>query len=282
MSTLLKYGMRAGLIMVLVVLLSLGVLGTVVAGPPEGTPIEATYVDNQVHTISPHNVVWYRFDYLGDQSQITIKIPNVSDSGPTFELYTPAQLNIWWKADPIGMSGDEGVDHLWNGNFPTQGTYYVKVMNEYPYALPYQLIVEGKGVSLGTKIVQPPVTTPPKAVTPLANVDPNQAILLDKTTHVVPANTALWYRIAYAGVDTPILVKLPNGAKSGLKFEVYANEQIAMWWKTDPAGMGTPDGDDLLWSGYSQADVTHYVRIINTTAADLNFQFMMQTVAGPH
>ncbi len=136
------------------------------------SPDQAVAFDGQQHTIAAHTSTWYKFTYaLKDDASrptITIRMPNGTNSGVGFNIWTADQLasraNNAADArldnthnDPIGMGTaqrvncDTGVvsgsgacwtpDLLWTGTFGSNGTYYVEVMNGNASDGTYQLIV---------------------------------------------------------------------------------------------------------------------------------------------
>jgi hypothetical protein len=94
----------------------------------------------------------------------------------------------------------------------------------------------------------PSPTTPPTAVpitqpapTPaiLTNLDdPNKAMLIDDTPHILAAKSAVWYRFDYGISDTgdhPVrTIILVNGNNSGVRFEVWAPNNLDDWWDKQP------------------------------------------------
>jgi hypothetical protein len=127
-------------------------------------PSRAAVIDNQAHTLAANQTVWYRFHYTGDRSPITIHLPNGTNSGVEFNIFTPDQLVDWWDEHPVGrgtaqtLNCDTGepeengacsaLDFSWIGSFNAAGTYYVQVVNTNLNAVRYQLTIQGDGVSL--------------------------------------------------------------------------------------------------------------------------------------
>ncbi len=249
----------------LALLLSVSALPTA-AAPGNTFPGGAAYIDNQTHAIAPNASLWYRFDYAGDRSSITITMPNATDSGVGFDVFTPAQIGDWWDEHPVGRGTPQAVncstglpeesggcqanDLTWVGDFNANGTYYVQVVNNNAGAMNFQLTIQGSGVALASPVV--PVsagasqgtttTTTAKPAIPApstANNDPAHAAVMDNQGHVIPANGSLWYRFDYAGDRSGITITLPNGTNSGLGFNVFTPGQIGDWWDEHPVGRGT-------------------------------------------
>jgi hypothetical protein len=152
------------LLAALVALLSLSALPAAAAAPTNTSPGAAAYIDNQAHSVPANSALWYRFDYAGNRSQITITLVSGNISGLTFSIFTPAEIASWWNATPVGkgtpqavscvtglpVSGSActGTDLTWSGNFNAGGTYYVELVNNTASAVGFQLTIQGAGVRL--------------------------------------------------------------------------------------------------------------------------------------
>jgi hypothetical protein len=126
-------------------------------------PGHANVLDDQVHPIAANTSRWYRFQYAGDRSQITIKLLYAAYSGLAFDVFTPVQISDWWEAKPIGRGTVEVLDCAtlepapygkcqsdylsWNGRFNAAGTYYVELINYNGTPRTAQFTIEGTGVS---------------------------------------------------------------------------------------------------------------------------------------
>ena len=128
-------------------------------------PDHAYALDGQVHSIAANSSLWYRFDYAGYRSQITVTLLYAANSGLAFNVYTPAQISDWWEAKPIGRGtieildcetnqpdymGQCRSDYLrWIGKFNAAGTYFIKLINYNATPMTAQFTIDGNGVSLG-------------------------------------------------------------------------------------------------------------------------------------
>lgn len=139
----------------------------VIASPrPSPTPDNfywqsAIYVvDDRVRVIPPKMDQWFKFDYGGDRTQITVRIPDAKLSSITFKVYTSEQAQQYEKEDksigvgsPPSVSCESGKcdsnELSWFGAFNQSGTYYVRVTNESEKYANYRLIIGGSNVSLG-------------------------------------------------------------------------------------------------------------------------------------
>lgn len=146
------------------------------AQAPNSDPATATYINGQPQSIPAQTTPWYKFDYAGDKSLITILMPNGTNSLVEFNVFTPEQAQSWWdpKTKPIGrgtpysvdcVSGEEvywgeckSNDLKWKGQFNFPGTFYVQVVNYNTGTANFKLTIEGTGVSVGavSSIAPPP------------------------------------------------------------------------------------------------------------------------------
>lgn len=133
--------------------------------PPNGDPGGALVVDNGTHTIAGNSQLWYRFDYAGDRSPITIRLVYGTLSGLSFNVFTQDGALNPGGGTPIGRgtaqavfcgSGEPGfiqaclaTDLNWVGGSRGSATYYVEVVNSNGSPLSFQLTVEGSGVTPG-------------------------------------------------------------------------------------------------------------------------------------
>ena len=128
------------------------------AAPAAPEPGQASYLDDQPHTLAAHDSAWYRFEFAvigpgflchfftcpdiqGGHGSATIRMPLVARSGIGFEVYAPAQAADWRKEDPVGRGNPDGEDLVWAGSADTNGTWYLRVVNPTGSALDFQLIV---------------------------------------------------------------------------------------------------------------------------------------------
>ncbi len=286
----------------LALLFSLSVLTAAAADVTNTSPDAAAYIDSQTHPIAANTTLWYRFDYAGDLSQITITMPNGNASGLAFNVRTPMEISDWWETAPVGRGSAKGDDLLWTGNFNAPGTYYVEVINNNASGMGFQLNIQGSGVTLGSAGVggagapAPAPSAPALNYTPstgpVMNTDPGHATVMDNQAHTIAANTAVWYRFAYAGDKSQIAIVLPNGNVSGVQFNVWTAQGASDWWDLQPVGRGTamsvncttgaPEektgcfANDLNWNGNFDLSGTYYVQVVNTTASPVSAMLTIQ------
>lgn len=138
----------------------------VVTVPPGSNvdPGHAVFIDNNSHPIPANSSLWYKFDYAGDKSEITIALVNGTNSGMGFNVFTPGQIGDWWDEAPIGRGTAQALDcstglptesggcvsndSTWVGKFNAPGPYFVQVWNLNAVAKGAQLTIQGDGVSL--------------------------------------------------------------------------------------------------------------------------------------
>jgi hypothetical protein len=303
--------MTGAVLLGLALLLSLGVM-SVSADAPAGTnPVNAPYIDNQVHIIPANGSVWYRFDYgptdTSARPVATIVLPLGNKLGLSFEIWDPINVQDWWEKTPIGRgtptSGPcstdptttcKSDDLVWSGGFGTTGTYFVHVIDNTASPISAMLTIKGDGVALAPARV--PAAAPALAATAINMDDPGRATLIDNKPHSIPANSAMWFSFNYAGTDTNpkpnVMITLVNGANSGVNFQVWSAQNLNDWWDQKPVGQGTAasvncdiggaagntgcQSSDLTWVGSFGNTGTYYVRVVNSTNAPMNFVLTIQ------
>lgn len=248
-------------------------VGAFSAGAAGSDPVGAPYVDNATHSIGANLSTWYRFEYAGDHSQILIKLVDAVhdgvDHGLSFQVYTPSQMQDWWKHDGIGAGNVKGDDLIWTGNAHENGTWWIKVTNINPAPMTFNLVVTGDKVSFGPAL---PVLTVAGVTAPsLNNVDPNNALPADATPRVVPGKSTLWYRFFYTGDHSQVTVRLPMGVDNLLRFHVHTPTQMATWWDITPVGQSNHENSDLVWTGNSHEPGWWYIEVINDNTSAIGF-----------
>lgn len=153
------------------------------AQTPNGDPATATFINGQPQVIPAQTTQWYKFDYAGDKSPITVLMPNGANTLVEFNVFTPEQAQSWWdgKTKPIGRgtayqidceTGEENYmgqcqsnDLKWVGQFNFPGTFYVQVVNYNTGTANFTLTVQGTGVSVGAAQSVAPAPKPLLPVT---------------------------------------------------------------------------------------------------------------------
>lgn len=253
-------------VLALLLLLSVGAGAVWAAGT---SPVGAPFVDNATHELGPNTTTWYRFDYAGNHSQITITLVGAKDKGLAFQVYPPTFMADWWKHDGVGAGNPKDNDLLWTGNAHEAGIWYIKVINKNPAPVSYQLVVKGDYVTFSALL--PSISTINPTTVSLDNVDPNKALPADSTARVIPAKTTLWYRFFYSGDHSQVKVLLPNGADNRLRFHVHTPTQMLSWWNKSPVGQSNNQGGDLVWNGNSHEGGWWYVEVINENPYAIGF-----------
>lgn len=149
--------------------------------PSKTDPATAAYISGQPQGIPANSRQWYKFDYNGDKSQVTVLMPNGANTLVEFNVFTPEQSQTWWEkmTKPIGrgtayqidcetgkenyMGQCQSNDLKWVGQFNFPGTFYVEVVNFNTGTANFTLTVEGTGVF----VALPPQTVMPQPMTPL-------------------------------------------------------------------------------------------------------------------
>jgi hypothetical protein len=128
--------------------------------PVNNSPYFAVFVpDNRPVAILANSELWYKFDYSGDRSKITLALPNGNAWGFDFKLYTNEQAFRVYTEDKfvgrgsaINQACDTGKctadDLTWVGNFNIAGTYFVRVINTKPLPQTFVLQIAGTAVNI--------------------------------------------------------------------------------------------------------------------------------------
>ncbi len=289
----------------------LGVLNVFADGP-------IAYLDNQSHTLAANASALYKFDYAVDPTSnsfpiTTITLPNGTNSGLGFQVWTPDKVNDMADNTPVGVGSAQSVscdtgepaggsacsspDLTWSGAFGTSGTYYVFVTNNGSAPVSFKLNIQGSGVSLGQQLASAP--SAPAAAPAISNNtdDPAKAAAIDGKAQSVPAGSAIWYSFNYGlnddGSHPVVNLTMPNGAANGMAFQVWGPDQMqGGWYNNTPIGQGTAaslscdtmevagqggcQSPDLTWTGALGTPGTYYVRVINGGTAPVNSTLIIQ------
>ena len=312
------YRIASALLLVLALLLSLGALSVSAAGPTNMDPLNAPFMDNQPHRLDTNADTWFRFIYSGTDSNAhpvsTIRLVNGNNSGVSFEIFAPENINNWWDNKPIGKGTAQNVscdtgelagngacqtnDLFWSGAFGAPGTYYVHLINGNNNPATAQLLIAGDGVSLIPQAAPSqnvPAQAPPLSATTNMD-DPGRAVAITGKQQTMAANSVMWFRFDYNGngdtPHTPVSIRLVNGNNSGVHFDIYSPENLNNWWDNTPTGKGTAQSvncdtgvvtgsgacqtNDLSWTGSFGAAGTYYVRVKNDNNNPVNIMLVMQ------
>jgi len=263
---------------VLALVLSVGAFSASAAG---SDPTGAPYVENGVHSIGANTSTWYRFEYPGDHSQMTVQLIDAIhdgvDHGLAFQVYAPSQMQEWWNHDGIGAGNPKGNDLIWTGNAHESGTWWIKVANTNPSETQFNLAVAGDKVTF-VEPSQPTNAVTEPSITAPENADPNRALVVEPSWQVIPANSTLWYRFPYGGTRDQAILTIPDGGKNLLRVHVHTPEQMKSWWNATPVGQATPKDDDLVWSGNADEAGWWYVEVVNDNPTPVDFQLLLQQI----
>jgi hypothetical protein len=163
-------------------LAALAFAATAHAQSPSGAdPATAIYINGAPQSIPANSTRWYKFDYVGDKSKITVLMPGGTDTLVEFNAFTPEQANSWWDGEtkPIGRgtaypvdceTGEEVLhsecksrDLKWVGQFNFPGTFFIQVVNYNTGTANFTLTIDGTGVRVPAAAPSTPVITPTPA-----------------------------------------------------------------------------------------------------------------------
>ena len=117
-------------------------------------------------------------------------------------------------------------------------------------------------------------------------VGPSNVANLDNLRHTVPADASLWFRFGYTvsatGEQAATTLRMVNGNRNGLAFEVWMPDVTSNWPNAQPFGEGAPYAvdcntglasdqggcvsNDLIWSGVLESSGNYLVRVTNSNA----------------
>ena len=124
--------------------------------PPGRDPSRAL-ITYDVDTVILHNSrTWYRFEYRGDRTPISVAMNGFGTRDLEMLIYTPEQVDTRVtepRGAPVGRGGGNkaqtGHDVFWTGASPLGGTYYIAIVNQTDRAILYRLSVSGPAVTAG-------------------------------------------------------------------------------------------------------------------------------------
>ncbi len=262
---------------VIALLLSLGTIAVLAAGPGTNDPFHAPFIDNRLHTLPGHSDTWFKFDYSATDptwhAVATLRLVNGARTGVRFQVWPPENINAWWEKQPVGVGTEvptdcetgqvkgngecQSGDLNWSGAFGATGTYYVRVLNDNDGPADYALVATGESIRLSppppftpaAPTARPPIpSTPtftPVAVSMAAVDDPGRAIDIDGQPRTIPGNAATWFKFEYGDGETRPrtvrMLRLVNGVVTSVRFEVWAQQNLDHWWEKKPVGRGTQE-----------------------------------------
>lgn len=179
------------------------------ANPANTDPATASYINGLPQSLPANASGWYKFEYIGDKSPVTVLMPNGTDTLVAFNVLTPEESRTWWDHDtkPIGRGTAYPIDCTtgqevtfsdckspnlkWVGQFNFPGTFYVQVVNYNTGTANFTLTITGTGVIV-----------PPPALPPAAIVTPKPA---PQTGPLLPTTGGIWWALLNA---TPLPLKV--------------------------------------------------------------------------
>lgn len=100
------------------------------------------------------STIWYRFEYGGDRSPISIALDGYGGQELEMQVYTPEQVDAKTgqvNGSPVGRGtatkAQNGHDLSWSGAFAQGGTFYVAIVNKTDRAMVYRLSATGSNVT---------------------------------------------------------------------------------------------------------------------------------------
>lgn len=256
------------MILALLVAAVLGIVSVSQAAAGTG-PGDALIPTGGSDTLGAHASLWYRFDYGGDKSKITILLDSLNADGLAFAVYTPDNIAAWQSGDkltPIGVGGGDPKHALvWEGRFNRAGTYFVVVRNEAEGTRTYQLSVSGDAVTTVRVVIPTATPIPNPFATPVPvgqaggsgkivlqdmrggtiyTVNPDGSGLTPITTGFDPAWSPDGKQIAFARQGPGAGIHVINADGSNEHLVAGADEVRSPAW--------SPDGNRIVYSTIAQ------------------------------
>ncbi len=244
---------------------------------------------------------WVSFEYLGDGSQIEIRMYVDAVDNAAFSVWTPEQLRQLAAGEEVEPVGRGSVDPytgcclIWSGSFGEGGTYQVALEGVGSGTAHYQLEITGDGVWVlepesesgasepedGQIVEVEDETT--EVVETAANgvtggTGPDDALTISDEYVSLPAGEILWYSFECAGDGSQTEIWLDVEPDDSITFSVWTEEQVKQWAageEVEPVGRGTAneyEAGDMFWAGSFCTAGEYYVVVENGSPADASFQ----------
>jgi len=157
------------------------------------------------------STIWYRFEYRGDRSPITVALDGYGAQDLELQVYTPEQIDPKTnevRGAPVGRGGGNkaqtGHDVFWSGGFAQGGTFYLAVANRTDRTIIYRLNATGPAVTASA------ITAP---TIPEANLDESRdfpRVRIEISTPTPQAVAAMDYGLAWESLG--LLLPKPDEA----------------------------------------------------------------------
>lgn len=288
--------------------LGVSLSGSMVAFAAGTGPNNALAPGTQWTADAPGQQTWYAFQYLGDSSQILVRMSVDTNHPASFEVWTPNDLQQWadgLAVTPVGqgtINGYMGNDLTWTGSFDTPGTYYVIVTDPNPAPANYSLQITGSGVSFGMESVQAvpaaavssapaapvaattsqtaPAAAPAANAKPAAKsgMGPGDALSISGQWTPLAVGQQVWYAFQYPGDGSQVTIRMALDLSNAANFAVWTPTELmqsAQDSTIQPVGRGSVDdslGGDLAWSGNFDTPGTYYVVVTQSGSVPANYQ----------
>jgi hypothetical protein len=239
------------------------------------------------------------FEYLGDGSQIEIRMYVDAVDNAAFSVWTPEQLRQLAAGEEVEPVGRGSVDPytgcclIWSGSFGEGGTYQVALDGVGSGTAYYQIEITGDSVWVlesdsGANAPEDGQTPEVGAETAegaeaaasgvTGGTGPDDALTAGDEYVSLPVGETLWYLFECAGDGSEIEVWLDAEPDDSVTFSIWTKEQVKQWAageEVSPVGRGTAndyESGDLFWAGTFCIPGKYYIVIENGSAADASFQ----------
>jgi hypothetical protein len=198
---------------------------------------------------------WFTFEYLGDGSQIEVRVWVDPEDSASFSVWTPEQMELLAAGEEVEPVGRGSVDPytgcclIWSGSFDVAGTYQVAVEGPSSGTACYQLDIAGDGVMLpeveesaaadaaveatvveeAAEAEEAAVAEPVTGAAPevVGGSGPDDALAVSKEFVHLAAGETLWYSFEYVGY-------LEYETVDDVEDAFWAGSEIEVWLDADP------------------------------------------------
>ena len=241
---------------------------------------------------------WVSFEYLGDGSQIEIRMYVDAVDNAAFSVWTPEQLRqlaAGEEVEPVGLGSVDphtGCCLIWSGSFDGGGTYQVALEGVGNGTAYYQLEITGDGVWVlesDSEAKEPEDGQTPEgesetsegaeaAESGVTGGGPDDALTASQEYVSLAAGETLWYSFECAGDGSQIEVWLNAEPDDSVTFSIWTEEQVKQWAageEVEPVGRGTAnayEAGEQFWAGSFCTPGTYYVVVQNGSASGASFK----------
>lgn len=187
-------------------------------------PSAASIKYNTETMIRRFSTIWYRFEYLGDRSPISVVLEGYGVQDLELHIFAPDQVDPQTntvRGTPIGRGSvnrtQAGHAMIWNGSSPQSGTFYIAVINKTDRTIIYRLNVTGPAVTASA------ITAPELGIG--SNIADFPRVRVEVSTPTLRVAVPIDYKIALESLGI-LLPKLDQVAQTS--YEILYPPELSM------------------------------------------------------